>query len=102
MSWNTTAYPVLNTGYTGLYTCRTDTDNSGATYQLNVRGKFTLYSSRYSICQLFLGSSCYWFVHSCFLRSKMSYNKVSCNNHDFYLDDCYHSEGHQCNNHDYS
>ena len=40
--WNTTAYPVLNTSYTGLYMCRTDTSNSSATYQLNVRGKFTL------------------------------------------------------------
>ena len=40
--WNTTAYPVLNTSYTGLYRCRTDTGNSSATYQLNVRGKFTL------------------------------------------------------------
>ena len=100
--WNTTAYPVLNTSYTGLYRCRTDTANSLVTYQLNVRGKFTLYSSRYSICQLFLGSSCYLFVHSCFFRSKMSCNKVSCNNHEFYLDDCYHSGGHQCNNHDYS
>ena len=40
--WNTTAYPVLNTSYTGLYICRTDTGNSTAAYQLNVRGKFTL------------------------------------------------------------
>ena len=41
--WNTTAYPVLKTSYTGLYRCRTDTGNSTATYQLNVRGKFTSY-----------------------------------------------------------
>ena len=41
--WNTTTYPVLNTSYTGLYRCRTDTGNSIATYQLNVRGKFTSY-----------------------------------------------------------
>ena len=47
--WDNTAYPVLNTSYTGLYRCRADTGNSMATYQLNVRGKFTLYSSRYSI-----------------------------------------------------
>ena len=100
--WNTSAYPVLNTSYTGLYRCRTDTANSTTTYQLNVRGKFTLYSSRYSISQLFLESSCYWFVHSCFVRSKMSCNKVSCKNHDFHLDDCYHSGGHQCKSRDYS
>ena len=41
--WNTTTYPVLRTSYTGLYRCRTDTGNSTATYQLNVRGKFTSY-----------------------------------------------------------
>ena len=99
--WDTATYPVLNASFTGLYICRTDTGNSTTTYHLNVRGKFTLYSSRYSICQLFLGSS-YWFVHSCFVHSKMSCNKVSCNDHDFYLDYCYHSRGHQCNNHDYS
>ena len=66
--WNTATYPVLNASFTGLYICRTDTGNSTATYQLNVRGKFTLYSSRYSMCQLFLGSSCCcccWLVHSC-------------------------------------
>ena len=57
-SWNTASYPVLNASFTGLYICRTDTGNSKDTYQLNVRGKFTLYSSRYSMCQLFLGSSC--------------------------------------------
>ena len=43
MVWNTTAYPVLKTSYTGLYRCRTDTGNSTVTYQLNVRGKFTSY-----------------------------------------------------------
>ena len=48
VGWNTTTYPVLNAGFTGLYMCRTDTGNSMVTYQLNVRGKFTLYSSRYS------------------------------------------------------
>ena len=41
--WNTTAYPVLKTSYTGLYRCRTDAANSTATYQLNIRGKYTLY-----------------------------------------------------------
>ena len=41
--WDTTTYPVLKTSYTGLYRCRTDTGNSTATYQLNVRGKFTSY-----------------------------------------------------------
>ena len=54
--WNTTAYRVLNTSYTGLYRCRTDTANSSATYQLNVRGKFTPYSSRYPMCQRSPGS----------------------------------------------
>ena len=39
--WNTTAYPVLRTRYTGLYRCRTDTTNSRAAYQLNVRCKFS-------------------------------------------------------------
>ena len=102
VEWDTTLYPVLNTSYAGLYRCRTDTANSTSTYQLNVRGKFTLYSSRYSICQLFLGSTCYWFVLSCFVRSKMSCDKVSCNDHDFYLDDFYRSWDHQCNNYDYS
>ena len=43
VEWNTTTYPVLITSYTGLYRCRTDTANSTATYQLNVRGKFTSY-----------------------------------------------------------
>ena len=43
VGWNTTTYPVLKTSYTGLYRCRTDTGNSTATYQLNVRGKFTSY-----------------------------------------------------------
>ena len=37
--WNTTLYPVLNTSLTGLYRCRTDTDQSLATYELYVRGK---------------------------------------------------------------
>ena len=40
--WNTTAYPVLDTSYTGLYRCRTDTSTSLESYQLNVRGKFTV------------------------------------------------------------
>ena len=40
--WDTDTYPVLKASYTGLYICRTDTGNSTATYQLNVRGKFTL------------------------------------------------------------
>ena len=66
VSWDTTTYPVLKTSFTGLYICRTDTANSTATYQLNVRGKFTLYGSRYSMYQLFLGNSCCcWLVHSC-------------------------------------
>ena len=43
VGWNTATYPVLKTSYTGLYRCRTDTANATATYQLNVRGKFTLY-----------------------------------------------------------
>ena len=41
VEWNTTAYPVLKTSYTGLYICRTDTANSTATYQLNVRSMYT-------------------------------------------------------------
>ena len=41
VSWNTTAYPVLKTSYTGLYRCRTDTANSAPTYQLNVRSMYT-------------------------------------------------------------
>ena len=40
--WNTTANPVLDTSYNGLYRCRTDTSMSSAFYQLNVRGKFTV------------------------------------------------------------
>ena len=40
--WNTTANPVLDTSYTGLYRCRTDTSTSSVFYQLNVRGKFTV------------------------------------------------------------
>ena len=39
--WNTTAYPVLKTSYTGLYICRADTANSTAAYQLNVRSMYT-------------------------------------------------------------
>ena len=67
VAWTSATYPVLNASFTGLYICRTDTANSRDAYQLNVRGKFTLYSSRYSMCQLFLGSSCCccWLVHSC-------------------------------------
>ena len=40
--WNTTANPVLDTSCTGLYRCRTDTSTSLESYQLNVRGKFTV------------------------------------------------------------
>ena len=40
--WDTALYPMLVTRYTGFYRCRTDTSNSSSTYQLNVRGKFTL------------------------------------------------------------
>ena len=40
--WNTTANPVLDTSYTGLYRCRADTSTSSGFYQLNVRGKFTI------------------------------------------------------------
>ena len=42
VAWNTTANPVLDTSYNGLYRCRTDTSTSSAFYQLNVRGKFTV------------------------------------------------------------
>ena len=41
--WNTTLYPVLNTSLTGVYRCRTDTDQSLAIYQLSVRGKMFIF-----------------------------------------------------------
>ena len=40
--WNTTANPVLDTSYNGLYRCRADTSISSSFYQLNVLGKFTI------------------------------------------------------------
>ena len=41
--WNTTLYPVLNTSLTGVYRCRTDTDQSLAIYQLSVRSKMFVF-----------------------------------------------------------
>ena len=43
--WNTTLYPVLNSSLTGVYRCRTDTDQSLAIYQLSVRGKMFIFIS---------------------------------------------------------
>ena len=42
VNWNTTAYPTLNTMFTGLYKCRTEKSIGIRTYQLNVRGKMRM------------------------------------------------------------
>ena len=42
--WRTTHIGTLNTSFTGLYRCRTDTANSTQTYQLNVRCKLSINS----------------------------------------------------------
>ena len=45
---NSTAHPILDTSYTGLYHCRTVDHNSSHTYQLNIVGKVKTIS--YFLC----------------------------------------------------
>ena len=40
LSWNDTAYPVLEPSLSGLYRCRTATANSTESFQLNVTSAF--------------------------------------------------------------